>query len=179
MSSSNRRTVDEPFEKLSYVAKESVASLRRRRSTQRDEPERERDSSVERPDIKKSRSKSRVSQKSDEGDKPKAAGCCASRDKKEAKTQQKGVFADSDAARAEMREDMGKREYDVADFYHKTGCAQAIAKNTRFAQFTLIVISINSLWIGVEMDTNDEENLFDAKWYFQAGEFFFCFFLSV
>jgi len=165
--------------------KDRQASLRRRRSKESEDRDEDPVCGVRR----KSRSiTSRTSGRSKDTEeehprKPKPknqslfSGCLACVKGLTGKSQRAGaVFADDAAAKAEMKEGMGKREYDVADFYRKEGCAQAIARNTKFASLTLVVISINSLWIGVEMDLNEKDNLFDAEWYFQAGEFFFCFF---
>lgn len=85
-----------------------------------------------------------------------------------------GMFGGADAMRNELKENLGKKDYDVADFYHETGVFQAIARNARWQTATLVVISINSLWIGIEMDLNKAASLTAAKWYFQVGEYTFC-----
>lgn len=85
-----------------------------------------------------------------------------------------GMFADADNMRKQMREELGKKEYDIADFYYETGIAQRIARNARWQSVALAVIFINSIWIGIEIQLNDEANLTDAPWYFQVGEYLFC-----
>lgn len=65
------------------------------------------------------------------------------------------MFADADAIRAKMHENIDKKDYDVMDYYHETGCFQAIARNNKFGNLTLAVIAINALWIGLDAECND------------------------
>lgn len=87
------------------------------------------------------------------------------------------VFAGvEDVVAAATREVL--EDYDVSIYYHKMGIAQRIARNDFFTTATLCVIGANTLWIGIEMDTNDKDDLFESEWYFQLIEFsFFAFFL--
>lgn len=88
------------------------------------------------------------------------------------------VFADAEAMKEQIHKDIDKQEYDVANFYKETGRAQLIARSNHFGNFTLFTIFLNSLWIGVEIDLNDADQLKDADWYFQAGEYWFCVFFT-
>lgn len=65
------------------------------------------------------------------------------------------MFADADAIRAKMHENLAKKDYDVMDFYHDTGCSQAFARSTHFGNLTLGVIAVNALWIGFDAECND------------------------
>jgi len=77
-----------------------------------------------------------------------------------------------------MREQLIKPQYNVQDFYHTNGIAQAIATNMIFDNFTMFVILVNALWISVDADLNDAETLLDASLVFQLAENFFCIFFT-
>lgn len=74
----------------------------------------------------------------------------------------------------EEDDDLDKPIYDVADFYWSTGPSQAVARSDWFANVTLAVISLNAVYIGVEADRNDAENIVDADVSFQVCENIFC-----
>lgn len=78
---------------------------------------------------------------------------------KDEKDQKKGaggaVFADADAIRAKMHENLDKKDYDVMDYYYEDGYTQAIARSNRFGNLTLTVIAVNALWIGFDAECND------------------------
>jgi len=57
--------------------------------------------------------------------------------------------------------------------YNNTLCAK-LAKNKYFEYLTLMVIGINSLWIGYDTDANNADNLYDADPQFPIAENFFC-----
>jgi len=97
------------------------------------------------------------------------------------------MFADADAIRAKMHENIDKKDYDVMDFYHERGCFQAIARNNKFGNLTLAVIAINALWIGLDAECNDAT--YDGeltgcpfkpedKKFWQLGEYTFCAFFT-
>jgi len=68
--------------------------------------------------------------------------------------------------------------HDETFYYHDTGITQKLARSDLFTKATLVVISVNTLWIGIELDTNKDDNLFEAAWYFQVIEIsFFTFFM--
>lgn len=68
--------------------------------------------------------------------------------------------------------------YDVSMYYHKSGVAQAIANSEVFEKITLIVIFANAVYIGIDADHNESDNLHRAKWGFQVCENLFCIFFS-
>lgn len=66
----------------------------------------------------------------------------------------------------------------LKDMYYTTGRAQAIAKSAVFENLTLGVIAINALWIAIETDNNDKENVWQADWGFALAENLFCAFFT-
>lgn len=84
------------------------------------------------------------------------------------------MFADADAMKEEVHKTLEQAEYDVAMYYWETGYAQAIARSSVFGNMTLMVITLNALWIGIDVEWNKDDSLNTSKWYFQVGEYFFC-----
>lgn len=89
-----------------------------------------------------------------------------------------GFLVDIEAIKNEPFEDLGKKKYDVKDFYWETGYFQRVAKHQKFENITLGVISFNALWMGVDTDHNDAESVADADFTFWAAEQFFAVFFS-
>eukprot|EP00913_Durusdinium_trenchii_P030889 g28931.t1 len=75
-----------------------------------------------------------------------------------------GVFGAGNDKDLRLDEDV----YDVRNFYKKTGCAQAVARSDRFERLTLMVISINAVYIGVDADNNNASSMVDAAWPYVA-----------
>mmetsp|Transcript_107914 Transcript_107914/g.170458 ORF Transcript_107914/g.170458 Transcript_107914/m.170458 type:complete len:566 (-) Transcript_107914:81-1778(-) len=67
------------------------------------------------------------------------------------------LFASAEDMRAEMYQNIAKRDYDVMDYYKETGFAQKIARSSRFGNLTLVVIAINALWMGFDAECNDNK----------------------
>lgn len=88
------------------------------------------------------------------------------------------VLPDIEDMKAKLREQQLKPVYDVANFYHTTGCAQRIARSVYFEWATLLVIAFNALWIAIETDNNDAELLIDAPLEFMVMENIFCTYFS-
>lgn len=97
------------------------------------------------------------------------------------------MFADADAMRDKLHENIDKKDYDVTDFYHETGVFQSIAKSNKFMSATLVVISLNAVWIGLDVECNDPKSLEDVPGcpyqnndedFWAAGEHAFCFFFT-
>jgi len=86
------------------------------------------------------------------------------------------MFQDVNSMTEQTYKDIHEGEYDVTNFYHREGIVQAIARSSYFGTLTILLISLNTVWIGIEIDLNTKSNLNDAEWYFQAGEYFFCVF---
>eukprot|EP00930_Biecheleria_cincta_P037727 TRINITY_DN25922_c0_g1_i1.p1 TRINITY_DN25922_c0_g1~~TRINITY_DN25922_c0_g1_i1.p1 ORF type:complete len:550 (-),score=94.10 TRINITY_DN25922_c0_g1_i1:185-1834(-) len=85
----------------------------------------------------------------------------------------KGVLS-AGARRGDVRLD--EAPYDVSDFYKQTGFAQSLARSPRFEKLTLMVIAINSVYIGVDADNNKAETLIQATWPYQMSDNLFCLF---
>merc|ERR1719272_860347 len=86
----------------------------------------------------------------------------------------KSLFADADAMKKKMREELEREQYDVCDFYWETGWAQFIARHAMFEYATLSVIALNAIWISIEADNNKADLLQDADLVFQVAAQFFC-----
>eukprot|EP00747_Dinoflagellata_sp_TGD_P181178 gnl/TRDRNA2_/TRDRNA2_34806_c0_seq1.p1 gnl/TRDRNA2_/TRDRNA2_34806_c0~~gnl/TRDRNA2_/TRDRNA2_34806_c0_seq1.p1 ORF type:complete len:791 (-),score=118.59 gnl/TRDRNA2_/TRDRNA2_34806_c0_seq1:91-2463(-) len=71
------------------------------------------------------------------------------------------------------------QEYHVSSFYKDEGWCQKVARDDRFGTLALIVICMNSIYIGVDADLNHEKNLRNADWGFQLCENLFCVFFTV
>jgi len=50
---------------------------------------------------------------------------------------------------------MSVPRYDVKNCYHSEGPIQSLAKDHRFENVTLAVISLNAIWIAIDTDWND------------------------
>jgi len=85
----------------------------------------------------------------------------------------KGVFADAENMKEQIRKQIQKEDYSVEMYYYKTGVFQFIAKHPWFELVTLIVIALNAVWIGVDADYNHAEVLTKAPPIFQIIEHFF------
>eukprot|EP00929_Paragymnodinium_shiwhaense_P120861 TRINITY_DN92933_c0_g1_i1.p1 TRINITY_DN92933_c0_g1~~TRINITY_DN92933_c0_g1_i1.p1 ORF type:complete len:699 (+),score=123.68 TRINITY_DN92933_c0_g1_i1:99-2195(+) len=83
-------------------------------------------------------------------------------------------FVDATALKAQVRETLYKKPYNVFDFYTETGAFQCIAKSPYFDWFTLFIIACNALWIAIDADNNDAEVLLYAEPLFQIIENAFC-----
>jgi hypothetical protein len=84
------------------------------------------------------------------------------------------LFADAEEMKRKVRDAIGEKVYDVTDYYRDTGIAQYIARHTVFDHFTLGVIGLNALWIGIDTDYNEASLVMDAEPGFQFVENFFC-----
>ena len=75
-------------------------------------------------------------------------------------------------------EDLENVRYHVADLY-SDGIILTIAKSETFSTISLMVISMNAIYIGVDADLNNAENALDAGIGFQVAEHVFAtFFVS-
>lgn len=91
----------------------------------------------------------------------------------------KPLFVDSKAMKEKLRKNMHKPRYDVANFYKRDGLAQQIARDSRFENGTLCIITFNALWIAIDADYNKVDVLTDAHPVFIIAENFFCLFFTV
>lgn len=64
--------------------------------------------------------------------------------------------------------------YDVSNFYDKEGLWRKIATHRYFENITLVVISLNALWMAIDTNYNNAADLLYAEPIFQIVEQFFC-----
>eukprot|EP00930_Biecheleria_cincta_P041678 TRINITY_DN2860_c0_g1_i1.p1 TRINITY_DN2860_c0_g1~~TRINITY_DN2860_c0_g1_i1.p1 ORF type:complete len:850 (-),score=163.91 TRINITY_DN2860_c0_g1_i1:418-2967(-) len=90
--------------------------------------------------------------------------------------QKKAGLADSEEFRRKARLALMQPAYNVFDYYHDAGCAQAIAKSMLFENITLGVVALNSIWLAIDTDYNNASILIDADPVFQVMEHSFAVF---
>eukprot|EP00929_Paragymnodinium_shiwhaense_P031927 TRINITY_DN17780_c0_g1_i1.p1 TRINITY_DN17780_c0_g1~~TRINITY_DN17780_c0_g1_i1.p1 ORF type:complete len:757 (+),score=198.51 TRINITY_DN17780_c0_g1_i1:204-2474(+) len=78
-----------------------------------------------------------------------------------------------------LRQRLAKASYDVKNFYKDDGAWQAVARSQWFENLTLVVISFNTCWIGLDTELNESEMLISAHPVFQVAENSFCLFFSL
>jgi voltage-gated sodium channel len=71
-------------------------------------------------------------------------------------------------------DDESEEAYDVTKFYKEDSCIADLARSKIFEHLTLGVISINAVWMGVDMDWNHEKDLLKADKVFLVAENIFC-----
>merc|ERR1719353_2729362 len=71
-------------------------------------------------------------------------------------------------------DDLEAPPYNVEEFFWETGSSQKIARSSLFANFTVGVVMLNAIYIGVDSDYNDAQNIYEAHMVFQACSQFFC-----
>mmetsp|Transcript_91238 Transcript_91238/g.162500 ORF Transcript_91238/g.162500 Transcript_91238/m.162500 type:complete len:553 (-) Transcript_91238:45-1703(-) len=92
---------------------------------------------------------------------------------KESHSHLKG-FAGADKLKQKAREASMKPVYDVKDYYHQKGCAQAVARSWIFENATLFVVFLNAIWIAIDSDNNKAPVLSAAEPIFIVAENIFC-----
>eukprot|EP00929_Paragymnodinium_shiwhaense_P051321 TRINITY_DN25836_c0_g1_i3.p1 TRINITY_DN25836_c0_g1~~TRINITY_DN25836_c0_g1_i3.p1 ORF type:complete len:574 (-),score=102.30 TRINITY_DN25836_c0_g1_i3:27-1748(-) len=95
------------------------------------------------------------------------------------KDQKKDLFVDATAMKEKVRQNVTKKQYNVADLYKEHGLCQYIARHWMFEHITLGVIAMNALWIWVDTDLNNAEVLNEADIHFQIMENLFCTYFSL
>jgi len=89
------------------------------------------------------------------------------------------MFADIDDMKKQVQLALLKRPYDVAEYYKDEGVFQYIARHQCFEFLQLFVISVNSIWIAVDVDVNGSKSLFQCHPAFIGAEFAFFSFFSI
>mmetsp|Transcript_27735 Transcript_27735/g.62439 ORF Transcript_27735/g.62439 Transcript_27735/m.62439 type:complete len:634 (+) Transcript_27735:3-1904(+) len=89
------------------------------------------------------------------------------------------IFLDPDAMKDRIRRNAIKKDYDVRNFYHETGCAQRVARHDVFERITFLVITVNVMWIAYDTEYNGEPTLLTADAPFVIMENFFCLYFTV
>jgi len=88
----------------------------------------------------------------------------------------KPMISDVEALKKQARENLIKPQYNVFDYYWEYGCFQRIAKSALFQNLTFVIIFLNSIWIGIDLDNNDATVLTEAHPIFFIAENAFCLF---
>eukprot|EP00427_Karlodinium_veneficum_P031245 CAMPEP_0169192124 /NCGR_PEP_ID=MMETSP1016-20121227/5439_1 /TAXON_ID=342587 /ORGANISM="Karlodinium micrum, Strain CCMP2283" /LENGTH=140 /DNA_ID=CAMNT_0009268427 /DNA_START=52 /DNA_END=471 /DNA_ORIENTATION=- len=89
-------------------------------------------------------------------------------------TRNTALFADVSEMKERIKQSVMKPEYNVLDRYHDWGFWQSIAKSPVFENLTLVVITLNTIWIAIDTDYNKAPSLFESEAGFIIGENFFC-----
>mmetsp|Transcript_97660 Transcript_97660/g.232462 ORF Transcript_97660/g.232462 Transcript_97660/m.232462 type:complete len:625 (+) Transcript_97660:82-1956(+) len=84
------------------------------------------------------------------------------------------LFPDAEDMKQKIRKSLVRPAYDVTNFYHDHGCFQSIARSRVFDNTTLLIITVNALWISYDTDRNKANTLLDAELQFLVMENFFC-----
>jgi len=82
-------------------------------------------------------------------------------------------FAQYTEKRRELLKDLDTQEYSEADRYDPQNCCAKIAKSSWFFLGTMIVVVLNSLWLGVEANFNNSPTIWQAPAHFQIAEHLF------
>lgn len=77
-----------------------------------------------------------------------------------------------------IRQQLSKPAYSVRSRYWDTGKCQFIARHQYFEAVTMAVIFLNSIWIWIDTDYNNEDSLAHAGAGFIIVEQAFCFFFT-
>eukprot|EP00927_Polykrikos_kofoidii_P084895 TRINITY_DN9081_c0_g1_i2.p1 TRINITY_DN9081_c0_g1~~TRINITY_DN9081_c0_g1_i2.p1 ORF type:complete len:652 (-),score=149.45 TRINITY_DN9081_c0_g1_i2:16-1971(-) len=88
------------------------------------------------------------------------------------------MFADAEAMKEKLRQNLGKPEYDVMNLYHKSGLFQLVARSPIFERITLMIITLNAGYISIDTDNNKSTHLLLAAAPFQIAEHAFCFYFT-
>lgn len=86
----------------------------------------------------------------------------------------RGVFADTNAIKEEVRKAIARPQFDVTDLYKETGIAQCLARHPAFEYVTLAIISLNAIWIAVDTELNTGGGVNDSDPVFTVADNFFC-----
>jgi voltage-gated sodium channel len=91
----------------------------------------------------------------------------------------RSLFVDKEQLKKQVRQRGKKKDYNVTDFYKKQGCSQYIARSGTFEVVAQAIIACNTIWIGVELDWNNSETLWQSDLHFILIENLFCWFFSL
>lgn len=86
----------------------------------------------------------------------------------------KTVFVDAAAMKEKVRQNLNRPVVRVTDLYKDFGIFQQIARSSWIANSSLVMITMNALWIAVDTDVNDAAILSEAHPAFQTAEHLFC-----
>lgn len=84
------------------------------------------------------------------------------------------VFAQYEQKRKELHSRMDRRDYHVTDLYKDNGCLPNLAKSNTFFLLSMLVVLLNSIWIGLEADAPHRSNMSSWDGQQMAVEHIFC-----
>lgn len=84
------------------------------------------------------------------------------------------IFPDEVDEKKKILESFGKKQYSVEDCYRTEGFCQRVARSEVFSNVTFAVITLNTLWIGIDTDLDDADVLCNAPLVFQVIGNIFC-----
>jgi len=87
---------------------------------------------------------------------------------------QRVVFAQYEQKRKELHSRMDRRDYHVSELYKESGCLATIAKSNTFFLLSMLVVLLNSIWIGLEADAEGSTKMSELGGSQMAVEHTFC-----
>lgn len=87
---------------------------------------------------------------------------------------QKLAVQEAESMKAKARKALSQPQYNVMDYYHTDGFCQAVARDPKFENVTLVLISINAIWIAIDTDLNNAATISTADVGFQVMDHLFC-----
>jgi len=84
------------------------------------------------------------------------------------------MFPDQEAMKKQVRDALIKPQYSVSDYYWEDGFFRWLATHQVFENSTLMVISVNALWLAIDTDNNTASTLLDATPLFFVADNLFC-----
>lgn len=86
-----------------------------------------------------------------------------------------GFLAAADMSHGKLDEEY----YEVSKFYKTEGLSQSIARSEKFDRITLLIITINAIYIGIDADNNKADSLLLATAPYQICDNLFCIFFTL
>jgi len=94
--------------------------------------------------------------------------------KKRENAQKRTMFVDGKQLKDKLRSNLRREGYDVLNCYKDEGICQLVARSLLLENITLTLISINAIWIAIDVDWNDSELLWESDPVFIIVENCFC-----
>lgn len=96
-----------------------------------------------------------------------------------AQTRMQAMFPKVDVIKQTVCAALAKTKYDVEDMYSETGWFQWIARHSKFHMIGMVMVVLNTAWIGYETDANKAVILSQAPRIFQLADNVFCWFFTL
>jgi len=91
----------------------------------------------------------------------------------------RGAFIQTEDLKDRIRKAIFKQEASLESYYHEIGICQRLARSSCFDGVTLLMITLNAVWMAVDADLNDKAFIFESDLVFQVGENIFCTFFTL